>query len=74
MISGETMRFREVRRILRYYVPNKLSSPEIFAQYLMPLFLQLKDEKQLLSGCPPLCQKTARTRSPGCCKQEQNKV
>ena len=52
IISGETMRFRKVRRILRYHVSNKLLPPEKFAHYVMPLFFPFRDEKQLLSGCP----------------------
>ena len=56
MISGETMRYRKVRRILRYHVLNKLFSPEKFAHHVMLLFFPFRDEKQLLSGCPPLYQ------------------
>ena len=56
MISGETMCCRKVRRILRYHVPNKLLSPEKFAHHVMLLFFPFRDEKQLLSGCPPLYQ------------------
>ena len=56
MISGETMRCRKVRRILRYHVPNRLLFPEKFAHYVMLLFFPFRDEKQLVSGCPPLYQ------------------
>ena len=56
MISGETMCCRKVRQILRYHVPNKLLSPEKFAHHAMLLFFPFRDEKQLLSGCPPLYQ------------------
>ena len=56
MISGKTMCCRKVRRILRYHVPNKLLSPEKFAHHVMLLFFPFRDEKQLLSGCPPLYQ------------------
>ena len=37
-------------------MPNKLLSPEKFAHHVMLLFSLFRDEKQLLSGCPPLYQ------------------
>ena len=51
MISEETMRCRKVRRILRYHVPNKLSSPEKIAHHV--IFYSFREEKELLSGFPP---------------------
>ena len=56
MISGETMRCRKVGRILRYHEPNEFLFPEKFAHHLMLLFFPFRDEKQFLSGCPPLYQ------------------
>ena len=56
IISGETKRGRKVRRILRYHVSNKLLSPEKFADHVLLLFYQFRDEKELLSGFPPLYQ------------------
>ena len=56
MISGETMRCRKVRRILRYHESNKLLSPEKSAHHVMLLFFPFGDEKQLLSSCTPLYQ------------------
>ena len=50
------MRCRKVRRILRYYVPNKLLPPEKFAHHVILLFFLFRDEKLLLSGCPLLYQ------------------
>ena len=50
------MRCQKVRRILRYHVPKKLLSPEKFPHHVMLLFFPFRDEKQLLSGCPPLYQ------------------
>ena len=47
---------QKVRRILRYHMPNKLLFPEKFAHHVMPFFSPFRDEKQLLSGCPPLYQ------------------
>ena len=38
MISEETMRCRKIRRILRYHVPHKFSSPEKFAHHVPLLF------------------------------------
>ena len=37
-------------------MPNKLLSPEKYAHYVMLLFFPLRNEKQLLSGSPPLYQ------------------
>ena len=37
-------------------MPNKLLSTEKFAHHAMLLFFQFRDEKQLLSCCPPLFQ------------------
>ena len=56
MISGERMRCHKVRRILRYHVPNKILYPEKFAHHVLLLFYPFKDEKELLSGLPPLYQ------------------
>ena len=56
MISGETMRWRKIRRTLRYHVPNKLLSPEKFAHHVLLLFYPFRDERELLSGFPPLHQ------------------
>ena len=50
------MRCRKVRRILRYYVPNKLSSLGKFAHHILLLFCPFRYEKELLSGFPPLYQ------------------
>ena len=54
MISGETMRCQKVRRILPYYVLNKLLSTETSAHHVMLLFFPFTVEKQLPSGNPPL--------------------
>ena len=56
MISGETMRYCKVRTVLQYHVPNKLLSPEKFAHHVLLLFYPFRDEKELLSGFPPLYQ------------------
>ena len=56
MISGETVRRRTVRRILRYHVPNKLLATEKFAHYVLFLFYPFRDEKEFLSVFPPLHQ------------------
>ena len=47
---------RKVRRIFRYYVPNKLLSPEKFGYHVLLLFCPLRDENELLSGLPPIYQ------------------
>ena len=49
------MRCRKVRRILRYYIPNKLLPPEKFAHHALLSFNSFRDEK-LLSGFPPMYQ------------------
>ena len=38
LFSGETMRYRKLKRILRYQVPSKLLSPEKCAHHLILLF------------------------------------
>ena len=74
MISGETMRCCKVRRILRYYVPIKLLSPDKFAYHVLLLFFPFRDEKELLSGFPPMhqnkLQKQGSCRS--CCRHKEN--
>ena len=45
MISGETMLCPKVRRILWYYVPNKILSLEKFAHSVLLLFYQFRDGK-----------------------------
>ena len=50
------MRYRKVRTVLQYHVPNKLLSPEKFAHHVLLLFYPFRDEKELLSGFPPLYQ------------------
>ena len=47
---------RKVRRIFRYYVPNKLLSPEKFGYHVLLLFCPLRDENELLSGLPAIYQ------------------
>ena len=54
MTLGEKMRFQ--RRILRCHVPNKLSSPEIFAHHVLLLYYPFRDVKDLLSGFPLMYQ------------------
>ena len=56
MISEETMQCHKVRRLFRYHVSNKFSSPEKFAYHALLLFYSFRDEKELLSGFPPLYQ------------------
>ena len=50
------MRCRKVRQILQYHVPNKLLFPEKFAHHVLLLFYPFRDEKELLSGFPPMYQ------------------
>ena len=50
------MRYRKVRTVLQYHVPNKLLSPEKFAHHVLLLFYPFRDEKELLSGFSPLYQ------------------
>ena len=50
------MRCRKVRKILRYHVPNKILYPEKFAYHVLLFFYPFRDEKELLSGLPPLYQ------------------
>ena len=50
------MRCRKVRRVLRYHASNKILSPEKFAHHVLLLFDLIRDEKDLLSGFPPMYQ------------------
>ena len=54
------MHCRKVKRILQYHMPNNFLSPEKFTHHVMLLFFPFRDEKQFLSGCPPLCQNKLR--------------
>ena len=76
MISVETMRCCKVRRILRYHAPNNLLSSENFAYHAFALvFFSLREEKKINIMLSAIASKqTARARSAGCCKYEQNKV
>lgn len=56
MISGETMHYHKVRRILQYHVANKLLAPETFARHVQFLFYIVRDEKELLLGFKTLYQ------------------
>ena len=56
MISGKTIHCPKVIRIFRYYVPNKLLPAEKVGHHAMLLFFPFRDEKQLISVCPPLYQ------------------
>ena len=56
MISGETMHYQKVRRILQYHVANKLLATETFARHGQFLFYIFRDEKELLLGFKPLYQ------------------
>ena len=53
-ISRETIRCRKVRQIVRCLVPNKLLFPEKFAHHVLLKFYPFIDEKELLSGFPPI--------------------
>ena len=50
------MKYCNVRQTLWYYKPNKVLTPEKFAHHVFILFYPYSDEKELLSGCPPLYQ------------------
>ena len=50
------MRCRKVRRILRCHVPNKILYPEKSSHHVLLLFYPFRNEKELLSGVPPLYQ------------------
>ena len=50
------MRYRKVREIVQYYVPNELVSPEKFAHYILLLFYPFTDEDAVLPGFPPTYQ------------------
>ena len=62
MISGETMQYQKVRRILQYHVPNKLLSSEKFAYHVILLFCPFRDEKELLLVSPPIYKKNFKRK------------
>ena len=57
------MRCRKVRRIFRYHEPNKLLALGKFTHYVLLLFYLIRDEKELLSGFPPLQQNKLQKQS-----------
>ena len=56
MNCNETMKYRKVRRVLRYYVPNKDRYPEKFAHHLLFISYPFRSEDELLTGNPPTYQ------------------
>ena len=54
--TEETMQYHKIRGILQFDVPNKLLSSKRFAHHVLLLFYPFKDERELLSGFPPLYQ------------------
>ena len=56
MISGEIIHCSNIRQIFHYHVPHKILFPEKLVHHVMLLFFLFRDEKLLLSGCPPLYQ------------------
>ena len=56
MNSGEKMGCCKVRRILWYHVSNEVLCPEKLAYHVLLLFYILRDERELLSGFPPMYQ------------------
>ena len=74
IIAGETMQCRKVRHILRYHVSNKLLAPEEFAHHVLFLFFCSEMKKNCYQVFHHCTKQTARVRSPGCYKYEQNKT
>ena len=58
MNCNETLKYREVRRVLRYHVPNKDRYPEKFSQILLFMFHPFRPTDELLTGTPPTYQNT----------------
>ena len=56
MNSGEKMQCCKVRRILRYHIPNEVLCPAKFTHHVLLLFYPFRDERELLSGFPPIYQ------------------
>ena len=62
VISISTLRCQIARQILRYHLPNKLLTPEIFAHHVLLLFYLFRDEKQFFSGFLPFYQNKLREK------------
>jgi len=49
MGSKEVLKRRNVKRVLRYHIPNEFSQPEAYAHHLLMLFFPFRNESELLS-------------------------
>ena len=58
MHCNETMKCRNVGRVLRYHVPSKDRYPQKFAHHLLFMFYPFRSEDELLTGNPPTYQNT----------------
>ena len=47
---------RKVRRVIWYHMPDILLYPQKYAHPFLPLFYPFREEKILISRCPPLYQ------------------
>ena len=58
LIKSQTkIKYCKVSRTSWYHESNKIFFPEKYANFLLILSYPFRDEKELLSGCPPSCQK-----------------
>ena len=48
------MKFCKRPYVLQYYVTNKETKPEEYANHMLFMYCPFRDEKELLSGNPPI--------------------
>ena len=50
LLSSEKMKLRRVKKVLRFYQPNKLKDPEGYAHHLLMLYLPYRNEEDLMTN------------------------
>ena len=53
LLSSEKMKLRKVKKVLRFYQPNKLKDPEGYAHHLLMLYLPYRNEEDLMTNNRP---------------------
>ena len=50
LLSSEKMKLRRVKKVLRFYQPNKLKNPEGYAHHLLMLYQPYRNEEDLMTN------------------------
>ena len=53
LLSNEKKKCRKTPYVLQYYIPNKETKPEEYAQHMLFMNYPFRDQKELLSANPP---------------------